>query len=626
MKHRFLPGFLSLALTLSLCVLPASALETEEARTLLETYYVDEIPEDILNLDSVEAILAALDDPYTVYMTAQEYQNFKNQVNGKTVVGIGVSVSNAIDDGMEILSVLDDSPALEAGLSAGDRILAVDGVTLEPGMDATALIQGEPDTCVTLTVRLHDGGRVQDFSLVRRAVTLPIATYKLVDGDVGYIDCESFGTSAPDVFREALTELEDQASLWIVDLRSNPGGTDTSAAKSLGWFASGTMVYMWDRDGLAYSLNVSPAAPDLTDVPAVVLTSPGTASAAELFTAAVRAHHMGIAIGQRTYGKGVAQTVLDENSSNGTVAELFDGDCLKVTHYRFYAPDGTTNDTVGVLPTLLISPENTERAALLLRAGAPSTASGSYKLELDGFTFYIDQTAARRADNRAAFTELLEALPPDAVLSVGSGGSTWTETAPADLAEDLGLDYESRMFSDTAGSPYADAINTLAVYGLVSGDENGDFRPSDTVTRAEFAVMVASALNLRVPDQNFFSDVAGDAWYAGGVNAMAAKGFMAGGDGLFRPEDTITYEEMVTVLSSVAAWANLDGYELSQKNLSAGEWGTYYQFSDWAQTSARNLGQLGALVGNQQPQDPGTRETAAALLCALMEATHLIWG
>ena len=71
MKHRFLPGFLSLALTLSLCVLPASALETEEARTLLETYYVDEIPEDILNLDSVEAILAALDDPYTVYMTAQ---------------------------------------------------------------------------------------------------------------------------------------------------------------------------------------------------------------------------------------------------------------------------------------------------------------------------------------------------------------------------------------------------------------------------------------------------------------------------------------------------------------------------------------------------------------------------
>ena len=83
---------------------------------------------------------------------------------------------------------------------------------------------------------------------------------------------------------------------------------------------------------------------------------------------------------------------------------------------------------------------------------------------------------------------------------------------------------------------------------------------------------------------------------------------------------------MVTVLSSVAAWASLNGYELAQENLSAGDWGNYYQFSDWAQTSARNLDELGALVGDQQPGNAGTRETAAGLLCALMEATHLIWS
>ena len=83
---------------------------------------------------------------------------------------------------------------------------------------------------------------------------------------------------------------------------------------------------------------------------------------------------------------------------------------------------------------------------------------------------------------------------------------------------------------------------------------------------------------------------------------------------------------MVTVLSSVAAWASLDGYELAQENLPAGDWGNYYQFSDWARTSARNLDELGALAGDQQPGDAGTRETAAGLLCALMEATHLIWN
>ena len=627
MKHRFLPGVVSLTLALSLCTLPSAALEVEDTRALLEAYYVDEIPESILNLDSTQAILDALGDPYTVYMTAEEYQRFLNQVDGETVVGIGVSVSNAIDNGMQILSVLDGSPAQEAGLTAGDRIMAVDGVPLESGMDAASLIRGEAGTSVTLTIRLQSSGEVKDFTLERQAVTIPIVTYELVDGDVGYINCESFGSSTSDTFQQALEEMGDDANLWVVDLRSNPGGTDLSVTLTVGWFESGIMVYMMGRDGLAYYRGIREDAPDLTDVPVVVLTSPWSASGAEMFTAAVRAHDIGIAIGQRTYGKGVAQMALDSSASNPSIAELFDGDCLKVTTYRFYAPDGATNDTVGVIPTLLISQENTEQAALLLRTDEPTMAKGSYKLELAGFTFYIDQSDARHVDYRAAFTELLEALPPSAKLYVGSGGGTWTETAPSDLAEELNLDFQSRMFSDIADSSYADAINTLAVYGLVSGYEDGSFHPEETVTRAEFASMVASALNLRVPTQNYFSDVAEDAWYADAVNAMAAKGFFAGdGSATFRPDDTITYEEMVTVLSSVAAWASLDGYELAQENLSAGDWGNYYQFSEWAQTSARNLDALGALVGNQQPGEAGTRETAAALLCALMEATHLIWG
>ena len=626
MKHRVLPGLLSIALTLSLCALPASALEAEDTRTLLQTYYVDEIPEDILNLDSTQAILEALGDPYTVYMTAEEYQSFLNQVDGETVVGIGVSVSNAVDDGMQILSILDNSPAQEAGLSAGDRILAVDGVTLEPGMDVTTLIRGEAGTSVTLTIRLHSTGEVRDFTLERKAVTIPIVTYELVDGDVGYITCDSFGSSTSDTVQEALEELGDDANLWIMDLRSNPGGTDVAVTLTLGWFEDGIMVYMLGRDGLAYYRGIRPDAPDLTDVPVVVLTSPWSASGAEMFTAAIRAHNLGIAIGQRTYGKGVAQIVLDDSSSNASIAELFNGDCLKVTTYRFYAPDGATNDTVGVIPTLLVSQANTQAAALLLRADAPSIANGSYKLELAGYTFYIDQTDARHADNRAAFTELLEALPPSAKLYEGHGGSTWTLVTPESLAQNLGLDFQSRMFSDVTNSPFADAINTLAVYGLVSGYEAGSFHPEETVTRAEFAAMVASALNLRVPSQSYFSDVAADAWYADAVNAMAAKGFFAGDGSAFHPDDTITYEEMVTVLSSVAAWASLDGYQLAQENLSAEDWGKYYQFSEWAQTSARNLDELGALVGDQQPQEAGTRETAAGLLYALMEAAHLIWS
>ena len=626
MKRRILPGLLSLTLTFSLCAIPASALEVEDARTLLEAYYVDEIPEEILELDSLDAILEALGDPYTVYMTAEEYQKFLSSVDGETLVGVGVSVQNAVDDGVLILSILDNSPAQEAGLSAGDRILAVDGVVLESGMDVSSLVRGEEGTSVTLTVRLHSTGEEREFTLERRAVTIPIVTYELVDGDIGYIKCDSFGASTSDTVQEALETMGDDADVWIFDLRSNPGGTDESVTLTAGLFTNGIMVYRMGRSGLAYYRAILPEAPDLTDVPAVILTSPWSASGAEMFAAAARAHDFGIAIGQRTYGKGIAQMILDSDSSSQAVSELFDGDCLKVTTYRFYAPDGATNDTVGVIPTLLISQENAEAAAMLLRTSEPTLTNGYLKLELAGFTFYIDLSDARHVDNRAAFTELLEALPPSAVLYKGYGGGTWREIAPEALAEEIGLDFQSRMFSDAADSPFADAINTLAVYGLVSGYEDGSFHPEETITRAEFCAMVASALNLRVPDQDYFSDIASDAWYAEAVNAMAAKGFVAGDGSAFHPDDTITYEEMVTILSSVAAWASLDGDTLAQETLSAEDWGNYYYFSDWAQTSARNLDQLGALVGDQQPGDAGTRETAAGLLCALLESTHLLWN
>ena len=208
MRHRIFPSLLSLSLALGLCVLPAAALETDDLKTLLQTYYVDQVPENVLDQDTVQAVLDALNDPYTTYMTAEEYQSFLNQVDGETVVGIGVSIQTTVNDGVQILSVLEGSPAQEAGLSAGDRILSVDGVTLEPGMDPSSLIRGEAGSRTTLTVRLHSTGKTRDFTLERRAVVIPIVTYELKDGDVGYIKCDSFGASTAATVQEALEELE----------------------------------------------------------------------------------------------------------------------------------------------------------------------------------------------------------------------------------------------------------------------------------------------------------------------------------------------------------------------------------------------------------------------------------
>ena len=611
---------LALGLTLSLAAVPASALELDTARELLDTYYVEGVPDDVLALDSLDEILEALGDPYTYYMDSDQYQNFLESVNGQVVVGIGVSIETAYHDGYQIMSILPDSPALEVGLQPGDRLVAVDGVELTGSLDPRVAIAGEEGSSVTVTV--VRGEERLDFTMARRSVAIPIVTYELVDG-AAYIDCSSFGSSTPSTFRAALEELEDDTAVWIVDLRSNPGGDSDSTALSAGYFTgSHIMLYFRDSSGNYYQTYLAENYPDLTDKPVIILTSSHSASGSELFAGDIRDYGAGIAVGQRTFGKGTAQLVFNERNAAG----FSDGEAMKITVYRFFSPNGATNHIVGVLPTLLTSQENTAQVALLLSQDKPRRAEGYVKLELAGQTFYLDPEKAA-GDTAAAFTELLEALPPSAALYQGSGTQVWTEVTPAQLALELGLDgYSPRGdFSDISSSAFQREIRTLATYGLLGGFEDGTFRPQSTVTRAQFCAMVATALDLPA-GQRTFSDVAGDAWYAGAVSAMADMGFLSGyGDGTFRPDATITQEQMAVILSAVAQWASMEGYELAQTGLTAQDLLTYYDYADWAQTAARNLGTMEALAGDLAPGDSVTREVAAASLCRLMEHIGLLW-
>ena len=630
MKKRLASALLALCLTLSLAVFPAAALELEEAKELLEEYYVDEIPQSVLSATSLDELLQALGDPYTVYMSAQEYEDFLSSVNGDAVVGIGVSIQTTYNDGFKIMSILPNSPALEAGLAAGDRIIAVDGVSLSASSDVQGMIGGESGTEVTITViRLEDGSQ-QDFTMTRRSVAIPIVTYDAI-GDAGIIDCTSFGSSTTSTIKEALETLNDQVSVWIMDLRSNPGGTSEAAAGSAGLFSgSHIMVYFRDSKGNYNYLYTLPTTPDLTDKPLILLTSPYSASGSELFAAAARDYGFGIALGQRTFGKGIAQIVLDESNHS----DLFDGDSLKVTAYRFYSPNGVTNHTIGILPTLVLSIENTPTAALLLSSKEPSSSQTSnyLKLELYGFTFYIDLDEAMKKENQAAFTELLEALPIDHCTiweGSGDGWSKYTSLTPESIAKKLGLSFNSRYsFSDLADSPYQAEIRTMATYGLISGYSDGTFRPKTNVTRGEFCAMAAAALNLSSSTSGTvsFSDVASDSWYAGAISAMASRGFISGyGDGTFRPDDPISYEEILTILSSLSAWCTMEGYDLAGQSIPAAQWPNYQSFSNWAQDPAWRLEQLGLSVDHENPQQPGTREMCAHLIYSMMDACGLFW-
>jgi len=280
---------------------------------------------------------------------------------------------------------------------------------------------------------------------------------------------------------------------------------------------------------------------------------------------------------------------------------------------------------VGVLPTLLISPENTEKAAMLLTQPKPSRAEGHFKLEIAGQTFYIDAKQAAGGENAAAFTELLEALPYASALYKGTGAVTWTVLAPEQAARELNLSFTPRTFADTADSPYGREIDLLGTYQIVSGYQDGGFHPEDGVTRAQFCAMVASALDLPAGKTNRFSDVPDGAWYAGAVNAMAEMGFVSGSEGRFNPEAAVSVQDMVSILARVAVWASMDSYDLDQELLTLEERETYSAYASWAQKSARCLDRLGVLLEDVSPADPGSRETAAAMLCRLMESTELIW-
>ena len=394
---KLLSSLLALSLGLSLTILPASALTLEDAKQLLADNYVDGVPPEILELDSLDAILEALGDPYTFYMTPEQYTAFNQSVNGWTVVGIGATVETAYDNGYRIMSILPDSPALEAGVQPGDILIAADGVPMSPEVDPRIPIVGEEGTPLTITVRR--GGQELDFSMVRRAVDIPIVTYEQV-GDAGVIECISFGSTTAQSFLNAIRELEDGTSVWVVDLRSNPGGDSGATSLSAGLFTGGRiMLYFRDGSGDYY---YRPGIAAATEKPVIVLTSEHSASGSELFAGDIRTYRTGIALGQRTLGKGTAQIVIDDTNSYA----MEPGEAMKITAYRFFAPDGATNHILGVLPTLLISPENTETAAMLLTSAKPTRAAGCLKLEIADQTFYINAAEAVKQDNKAAFTEL----------------------------------------------------------------------------------------------------------------------------------------------------------------------------------------------------------------------------
>ena len=617
---KYLSRLLAAALALVLLVVPASALTVDQALELLEELYYYEIPDEAYQAETLDELMSLLEDPYTQYMTAEEYQAFLKLLEGdSSVIGIGVSCRYT-PEGILILSTISGGSAREAGLQAGDLIVEIDGQSCVPANEENAgRLTGPEGTQVSVTV-LRDGER-KGYTLTRRPVVEPNVELS-IEGRVGLLDCNSFGKDTGKEFAKLVKDNDGRVDVWVVDLRGNGGGYTNAAVDMLGaLMGPGYHLYFETAAG---GVEAVPAYDrQATDKPVIVLTDGGSASASELTSGSLRDSGRGVLVGGRTYGKGVAQIMLDEDAlaSLPEYDGYFEGDGLKITVYRFYSGGLNSPDKIGVIPTLLVDDEDTAAVALAL---CGSQEDAKLCVMPGAVPYYVDP-----GTDGDTLSALLSALPPQALVFYADGGD-FQQVSAAEAAQRLGVAYESRWFTDLGDSRYADAVNAMGTYGLLRGDGKGHFTPKSGLTRAELCSMLASVLNVAYRGESRFTDVDQNAWYGPSVNAMAYLGIVDGvGGGKFNPGGTLTQEEFHTILGRTARFFNvkLDAYAQwveQEGRLTLGQSSALSGYSAWARNSMAVLawGLEDALDGTGDllfaslkelsPKAPILREEAAA--------------
>ena len=293
---------------------------------------------------AIEGMVESLEDSHAVYFDAKHYEYFTEQTDG-TFYGIGVTIANEGND-LVVQSVIEGTPAEQAGVKAKDIIVSIDGETRErwDTDEAVLRIRGEAGTKVTLGIRRDGAETLREITITRAKIELPNVESELLDGNVGYIRLYTFSELADDDVREAIAELADKgAEGFILDLRDNPGGLLTSAVDVASLFVKdGVIVRVEDREG---TVEESRATGDLaTDAPLVVLINGNSASASEIVGGALQDYGRAELVGEQSFGKGSVQQI----------EELSFGGAIKLTIAHYVTPKNRVIDKIGLTPDVKV--------------------------------------------------------------------------------------------------------------------------------------------------------------------------------------------------------------------------------------------------------------------------------
>lgn len=327
---------------------------------IIDKYYL--FDEDATKVEDwiYKGMMYGLNDPYTTYYTAEEYQKLSEDTEGE-YHGIGVMISQNRSTGIiTVIKVFKDTPAAEAGMRPGDVLYKVGDMEVT-GMDMDILvkdyIKGKDGSEVALTVFRQDEGEYVDLKMERRNVTVQTVEYQMLEDHVGYIAVSQFDVVTADQFKAAVDDLEKQGmKKLLVDLRNNPGGVLDAVVGMLDYILpddlmiegdkdlvrtnteATLLVYMADKNGKGGQEYASDG--HSLDIPLAVLVNGESASASEVFTGAMKDYGRATVVGTKTFGKGIVQNLIP----------LDNGTAIKMTTAHYYTPSGFDLHGKGIEP------------------------------------------------------------------------------------------------------------------------------------------------------------------------------------------------------------------------------------------------------------------------------------
>jgi|TARA_B100001093_G_scaffold367358_1_gene352245 carboxyl-terminal processing protease len=310
--------------------------------------YVDEVDQADIMDSAINGLLQSL-DPYSAYMSPKSFEGMKTDTKGE-FGGLGIEIG-MVSGVVKVISPIDDTPAANAGIKAGDFIVRINDKQVQGKSltEAVELMRGPVGSDIKLTIRRKNEKKALEFKITRAVIEVKSVEAKLIGNKkkIGYLRLKSFNENSDEQLLKNIKEFEKNSKLvgYILDLRNNPGGLLTQAISVSDFFLNdGEIVSTKGRKISETRRFFSKKGDSINGKPLIVIINTGSASAAEIVSGALKDHKRAIILGERSYGKGSVQSIIPLKNGGG----------LRLTISKYYLPSGNSISEVGVLPDIVV--------------------------------------------------------------------------------------------------------------------------------------------------------------------------------------------------------------------------------------------------------------------------------